>query len=227
MIQIEKIETSNLLNAIRGMRNPMNSWDKMDSYQEEGHIFVGENDLSLMKKLCRAGEPHRKFLRQIFICCDITAPIYWWKEFDTYKIGTTTDSCSTMHRLHSREIEESDFSMDHLMPGWKKVITDQIIPALNQAREMYLKTGDKDYWWQMIQLLPSSYNQKRTVTMNYEIIFNIVKYRLGHKLDEWNNFISIMFKQLPILPDLYYATMDEEKDSSMFHYFVEKERNER
>jgi len=217
MIKIECIEVSNTINAIRGMRNPMNSWSKMDSEYKNGRLVIGKNDLSLMKKLCRAGEPHRKFLRQIFVSMDITAPLYWYKEFDTYKVGTVSDSCSTMHRIHEKEFIPTHFSTEHLDPTSLKILTECIIPALNINRDKFLSTNLKTYWWQMIQLLPSSYNQKRTVTMNYETVFNIVKYRLGHKLDEWNEFIAIMFKELPYFKELYYAVTDETLDADVIN----------
>lgn len=183
--------------AIRGMRNPMNSWDKSDSYyvwpsDEEFHI--GQNDYDLMMKLRNAGTDHRKFMRMITVYVDITAPLYWWKEFDTYKVGTVSNSCSTMHKIHEKEFTLDDFSHEHLMDSTftfniiPEVIMNGIVQCLNENRKLFIETKDKKYWWQMIQLLPSSYNQKRTVMMNYEVLANIYKARKGHKLDEWHEF---------------------------------------
>ena len=185
--------------AIRGMRNPMNSWDKSDSYyvwpsDEEFHI--GQNDYDLMVKLRNAGTDHRKFMRMVVVYVDITAPFYWWKEFDTYKVGTVANSCSTMHKIQAKEFTLDDFSYEHL--GYDgRAILDDIIDYLNFYREKYIDKdieswnelkSKKDIWWQMIQLLPSSYNQKRTVMLNYEVLANIYKARKGHKLDEWHEF---------------------------------------
>lgn len=188
--------------AIRGMRNPMNSWDKSDSYyvwpsDEEFHI--GQNDYDLMVKLRNAGTDHRKFMRMIVVYVDITAPFYWWKEFDTYKVGTVANSCSTMHKIQAKEFVLDDFSHEHLIndydsdakDGYKSEWFENLvvtIDRLNCAREKYLETKDKKYWWQMIQSLPSSYNQKRTVMMNYEVLANMYKSRKAHKLDEWHDF---------------------------------------
>ena len=181
MIKIENAETFNFEGAIRGMRNPLNSWDKSDSVYENPFGFnIGEADLNLMKKLYKGGTEHRKFMRQIFISMDITAPLYFWKEFDTYKVGTVSNSCSTMHTIHKKEFELDDFSHDHLRPIGLALLYN-IIGALNEYRKMYLETKDKDDWWQLIQLLPSSYNQKRTITMNYENAATIIRQRTGHK----------------------------------------------
>lgn len=215
MIKIEETKTFGWEAAIRGMRNPMNSWDKSDTHEsssycpamdnwggatEDGfYLLVGDNDLNLMHRLCKAGSDHRKFMRMIMVSCDITAPLYWWKEFDTYKVGTVANSCSTMHKLHAKDFTLDDFSYEHLINDedlanygaeWTTPL-DALkitISSLNGARRAYLKTKDKKYWWQMIQLLPSSYNQKRTVTMNYEVLANIYGSRKHHKLDEWRNF---------------------------------------
>lgn len=212
MIKIENTETFNFEGAIRGMRNPLNSWDKSDSVYENPFGFnIGEADLNLMKKLYKGGTEHRKFMRQIFISMDITAPLYWWKEFDTYKIGTVSNSCSTMHTIHKKEFELSDFSIEHVSDDaievnynngkyWDKpidVLVD-LINILNACREKYLETKDKKWWWQLIQLLPSSYNQKRTITMNYENAATIIRQRTGHKLDEWKVLIESLEK-LPYL----------------------------
>lgn len=235
MIKLENTEVIGWEHAIRGMRNPLNSWDKSDSkfirdpdYGCSGNCpcedidgrcdccFIGPNDLDLMKRLRNAGTDHRKFMRMITVYADITAPLYWWKEFDTYKVGTVANSCSTMHKIHEKEFTIEDFSHEHLtefihgqeLKGWTLeendlialpndpdygyssvgVLRDIIIKALNFNREKYLETKDKKYWWQMIQLLPSSYNQKRTVMLNYEVLANIYKSRRSHKLDEWKDF---------------------------------------
>lgn len=212
MIKIENVEVMGWEAAIRGMRNPMNSWEKSDSYRYSGkgpsleeaglidsltgcHVGfeVGPNDLDLMKRLTKAGTDHRKFMRMITVYLDITAPLYWWKEFDTYKVGTVANSCSTMHKIAEKEFEMSDFSCEHLKPTSIKMMHD-IIDILNKYRADYNnpeadKLGvKKNYWWQMIQLLPSSYNQRRTVMLNYEVLANIYKSRKNHKLDEWREF---------------------------------------
>ena len=229
MIKVEKIKVFNFEGAIRGMRNPMNSWDKSDSgvkciakqeFNEPASIYefvIGKNDLELMHALYIAGPEHRKYLRQIFVSMDITAPLYWWKEFDTYKVGTTADSCSTMHKIGAKEFELDDFSYEHFKPlkvidGNRGTDSFEFLTSLNQtiwflnvARRMYLETENKDYWWQMIQLLPSSYNQKRTVTFTYENVMAMIKQRSGHKLDEWRNFVEIL-KDLPYVREI---RMDE------------------
>ena len=218
MIRVENIEVWGFEHAIRGLRNPMNSWSKSDSYHcnwkmsescnkcgkldadntgmcESDREFycIGKNDLDLMKRLFKAGTEHRKYLRQIFVSMDIVAPLYWWKEYDTYKVGTVANSCSTMHKIAAKEFTVDDFSYEHLFSlGTLRMVIDD----LNDNRAMYLSTKNKDYWWQMIQLLPSSYNQRRTVTMNYENVFTIIKQRTGHKLTEWNEFVKIL-KTLP------------------------------
>ena len=196
MIKITNISVCNFENAIRGMRNPLNSWDKSDSYYDKGGNFViGENDLKLALKLANAGSDHRKFLRQIFVSVDITAPLYWWKEFDTYKVGTVANSCSTMHTIHKKEFTLDDFSHDKLNE-YNKRILKAYIDAINTDRKLFLETNDKDYWWQMIQMLPTSYNQLRTVTLNYEVLRNIYHSRKNHKLDEWHGFCDVI-KGLP------------------------------
>ncbi len=191
MIKVENLDIWGFEHAIRGMRNPMNSWKKSDS---QG-TMIGENDLDLMKRLFRAGTEHRKFARQIMVSMDITAPLYWWKEFDTYKVGTVANSCSTMHKIQEHEFTLDDFSVEHLSEGEcgnLALMEFGILPCLNVAREWFIKTKDKDFWWQMIQLLPSSYNQKRTVTFTYENAFTIIRQRTGHKLDEWNDFVNVL-----------------------------------
>ena len=231
MIKVENIETWGFDHAIRGMRNPMNSWDKSDSDYGCGNLqcwkcqalgdvecddiyhnyVIGVNDLTLMRKLYKGGSEHRKYLRQIFVSMDITAPLYWWKEFDTYKVGTVANSCSTMHKIHAKEFTLDDFSHEHLIkyynqgenyyfqdysnasPLWLLTATVQL---LNRCRCLYLKTNDKKWWWQLIQLLPSSYNQCRTITMNYENVVNMIQQREHHKLDEWREFVDIL-RSLP------------------------------
>lgn len=199
---VEHIEVWGFEHAIRGMRNPMNSWDKSDSKfipWDSTDIELGKNDLDLMRRLYKAGHPHRKYLRQIMVSMDVTAPLYWWKEFDTYKVGTTANSCSTMHKIHSKEFTLDDFSHEHLSEGALACLNG-IIERLNISRKFFNSLeGEeaKTYWWDMIQLLPTSYYQKRTITMNYENVFNILKYRIGHKLDEWNEFCNILYYQLP------------------------------
>lgn len=227
MLKIENTEVMGWEHAIRGMRNPKNSWEKTDSYpavdcgkcgkiEREGickkedrdctgfECFeVGPNDLKLMTTLRNAGTDHRKFMRMITVYLDITAPLYWWKEFDTYKVGTVANSCSTMHKIADKEFTLDDFSYEHLIdsplveeePGKPALLNMQaremlviLVNVLNAARYNYLKTKDKKYWWQMIQLLPTSYNQKRTVMLNYEVLANIYKSRRHHKLDEWHTF---------------------------------------
>lgn len=213
MIKVENVEAWGFKHAIRGMRNPMNSWDKSDSKWVEDwtagqtkpgykEYVIGENDFELMQRLYKAGTEHRKYLRQIFVSMDITAPLYWWKEFDTYKIGTTANSCSTMHKIAAKEFELDDFSHEHLEPHAENALRN-IIGDLNAYRSLFLQEKDKQWWRQMIQLLPSSYNQKRTVTMNYENVVNIVNQRTGHKLDEWNEFVAVL-KNLPYLEDIIY-----------------------
>ena len=230
MLKIENTEVMGWEHAIRGMRNPMNSWEKSDSewysigiptsnpaaindkYLSQKYC-LGDNDLDLMKRLRNAGTDHRKFMRMITVYLDITAPLYWWKEFDTYKVGTVANSCSTMHKIHSKEFTVDDFSHDHLdgvsrdmflqndkdQPYFFCSFEDMLyiqVEALNKARNLYLETKDKKYWWQMIQLLPSSYNQKRTVMLNYEVLANSYKSRKNHKLDEWHTFCDWL-KSLP------------------------------
>ena len=188
MIKFEKTCVLNMENAMRGARNPLESWARSDSYYDaDGAYVLGENDLSLASRLCRAGSDHRKFIRQIFVSVDITAPIYWWKEYDTYKVGTVANSTSTMHKIHSRPFERGDFSHDR-MDGDTVAVLDVVINHLELLRKSFVETGDKTFWYDMIQLLPSSYNQTRTCTMNYENLSNMYHARKGHKLDEWHEF---------------------------------------
>ena len=242
MITVDNIDVWGFDYAIRGMRNPMNSWDKIDSHYCDSHYYctevsednsthknckqfkycshvmcidyyVGKNDLGLMKRLYKAGTEHRKYLRQIFVSMDITAPLYWWKEMDTYKTGTVSNSCSTMHKIHENFFDVDDFSCEHLQEFWNSPDSEYrealktTIRALNNAREKYIKTHDKKYWWYMIQLLPTSYNQKRTITMNYENVVTIIKQRTGHKLDEWNDFVEVL-KDLPYIKEITNADSD-------------------
>ena len=206
MIKVENVETWGFNHAIRGMRNPLNSWDKSDSYIELCDVIVGDADLALMHKLYKAGAEHRKYLRQIFVSMDIVAPLYWWKEFDTYKVGTVANSCSTMHKIHAKEFMLDDFSHEHLFNASDVDVAclqelKNVIFSLNKARKKYLETKCKKYWWQMIQLLPSSYNQRRTVTMNYENAVNMIRQRENHKLDEWRDFVKEL-QQLPYIKQI-------------------------
>jgi hypothetical protein len=194
MIKIENAEVLGWEHAIRGMRNPMNSWDKSDSCMDyvsvdAGYGWIGENDLSLMTKLRNAGTDHRKFMRMITVYVDITAPFYWWKEYDTYKVSTVANSCSTMHTIHKKPLSVDDFSHEHLTAMTNEVLIS-ITNVLNLYMEEFKRTGDKEAWWQIIQLLPTSFNQKRTVMLNYEVLANMYKSRKDHKLDEWMNFCS-------------------------------------
>lgn len=190
MIMVENTEVSGWQAAIRGMRNPMNSWDKSDScfYYKNfaDRMNIGENDLKLMKQLVRAGSDHSKFMRMINVTLDVTAPMYWWKEMDTYKVGTVRNSCSTMHKVHAKKFEVDDFSHDHLPEN--NTVLDYIVCALNVYRKNYLETQDKAWWWQIIQLLPSSYNQRATLQLNYAVLRNIYHSRKNHKLDCWHEF---------------------------------------
>ena len=237
MLKISNFEVLGWEHAIRGMRNPMNSWDKSDSYipnccgncdgcsdidcqnqpDMDGVFVLGSNDLGLMMKLRNSGTDHRKFMRMITVYLDITAPLYWWKEFDTYKVGTVANSCSTMHKIAEKEFTLEDFSHEHLI-DYDLYSCDEVdgpvingaphvgcggvqllnltINVLNYYRNKYLEIKDKKYWWQMIQLLPSSYNQKRTVMLNYEVLANIYKSRRNHKLDEWHTFCD-WIEELP------------------------------
>lgn len=191
MIKIEKVETHGWEAAIRGTRNPMNSWHMGDS-EYEGNIYhVGKNDLNLMQQLASAGSDHGKFMRMIVVYMDITAPLYWFKEFDTYKVGTVANSCSTMHKIHDKKLTLDDFSHDHLNDASLYVLK-LTVEHLNASRVQYILTKNKDYWHQMIQLLPSSYNQKRTVMLNYEVLKNIYHARKNHKLDEWRHFCNVI-----------------------------------
>lgn len=216
MINIENTEVYGWEAAVRGMRNPMNSWAKSDSHScsEAGSnqcgymekcdcnscYDVGENDLKLMKSLAKAGSDHGKFLRMLTVTCDITAPLYWWKEFDTYKVGTVANSCSTMHKIQAKEFTLDDFSHEHLI-GDALEEFKRLVDCLEANRKCYIALGGKSWWWQMIQLLPSSYNQRRTVQMNYEVLRNMYHARKNHKLDEWHTFCDWV-KGLPYFSEI-------------------------
>lgn len=202
----------NMENAIRGARNPLNSWARMDSYyNERGEFILGENDLSLATRLSAAGSDHRKFLRQIFVSMDITAPLYWWKEFDTYKVGTVANSCSTMHKIQSREFTRADFSCDRLTPDALAVL-DGVIAYLESERLLYNETKEKSHWHNMIQLLPSSYQQMRTVTLNYEVLMSIYFARRNHKLAEWHTLCDAIL-DLPYARELILAPANKKEET--------------
>ena len=204
MIKVENIEVFGWEAAMRGMRNPMNSWAKSDTVfagWDDKSPIIGENDMKLMKNLRKAGTDHRKYLRMINVTMDITAPMYWWSEYDTYKVGTVANSCSKMHRIHAKEFTLDDFSYEHLDTGWYTCLNETIIPLLNRAREKYVETKDKYYWWMLIQLLPASYNQRRTVQLNYEVLLNMYHARKEHKLDEWREFCKII-ESLPYFKEI-------------------------
>ena len=205
MIDFNRVYVMNLENAIRGARNPMNSWARSDSYYDEnGQYILGENDLSLAKRLRNAGtSDHRKYLRQVMLSVDITAPMYWWKEYDTYKVATVANSTSTMHKIHSKPFEIDDFSHDHLTENGLKVLKG-IVDEMEKIRLEYIETKDKSLWYDLIQLLPSSYNQMRTCTLNYETLINIYKSRKHHKLDEWRSFCE-WIETLPYAKELIIA----------------------
>ncbi len=201
MLKVERISVMNFENAIRGARNPLNSWARMDSaYDENGNYVLGENDLALAMKLAKAGSDHRKFLRQIFVSMDITAPLYWWKEFDTYKVGTVANSCSTMHKIQAKEFSREDFSCDRLDEP-SLALLDSVIAFLEAERCKFNETKDKQAWHNMIQLLPSSFNQMRTVSMNYEVLINIYYARKTHKLAEWHTLCDAI-AELPYAKEL-------------------------
>ena len=208
MIKIEMTDVYGWEAAIRGMRNPLNSWDKTDStfypvYAQPGCCIpeIGYNDLSLMQRLAKAGDDHGKFARMLIVSVDITAPFYWWKEFDTYKVGTVANSCSTMHKIHDKEFTMDDFSHEHLLTG-SMFQLHRTVDLLNEAREEFIETKDKVYWWQMIQLLPASYNQKRTVQLNYQVLKNIYFARKNHKLDEWHKLCE-WIENLPYFKEIF------------------------
>ena len=202
MIKIERVSVMNLENAIRGARNPLNSWARIDSsYDEQGNYILGPNDLDLARRLAKAGSDHRKFLRQIFVSVDITAPLYWWKEFDTYKVATVANSCSTMHKIHAKEFTREDFSCDRLDEGGLAML-DAVIAYLEKERLAFLEDKEnRQHWHNLIQMLPSSYNQMRTVTLNYENLIGMYYARKSHKLAEWHTYCDWV-KSLPYANDL-------------------------
>lgn len=200
MIEISNMETSGWNAAIRGMRNPLSSWNKADSTISSKEIILGENDKRLALLLTKAGPSDRKFLRMIHVSMDINAPLYWWKEMDQYKVSTVTDSCSTMHKIHSRDLTLGDFSHEHLTDESKELLIS-VIEEINKNRKLYKETNQKEYWWQMIQLLGSSYNQKRTWDGNYETLLGIYFQRRHHKLDEWHTLCNYII-ELPYMKDL-------------------------
>ncbi len=207
MISLTKTDVMNLENAMRGARNPLNSWAKSDSaYDENGDYILGENDISLGMRLCRAGSDHRKFIRQIFVSVDILAPLYWWKEFDTYKVGTVANSTSTMHKIQAKAFSRDDFSHDH-MSEKALACLDGVIACLEEQRLLFLETKDKAYWYDMIQLLPTSYNQLRTVTLNYEVLSNIYYARRNHKLSEWHTLCA-WIESLPYAKEFILSKED-------------------
>lgn len=204
MLKVERAGVMNLENAMRGARNPLNSWDRMDSgYNEAGEYVLGERDLDLARRLCAAGSDHRKFLRQILVTMDITAPLYWWKEFDTYKVGTVANSTSTMHKLHARPLALEDFSTDHLTPA-SLAEFERYVGYLEEVRRRFAAGKDRADWYDLIQLLPSSYNQMRTVTMNYEVLIHIYFARRDHKLEEWHTLCAAIL-ELPYARELLGA----------------------
>ena len=208
MLKVERISVMNMENAIRGARNPMNSWARMDSfYDEDGNFVLGENDLSLARRLAVAGSDHRKFLRQIMVSMDITAPLYWWKEFDTYKVGTVANSTSTMHKIQAKEFEREDFSCDRMTADALAVL-DALIVYLEGERVRFNETKDKSAWHNMIQLLPSSFNQLRTVTFNYEVLINIYYARRHHKLAEWHTLCEAI-ENLPYAKELILVKRED------------------
>ena len=209
MLKVDNISVMNFENAIRGARNPMNSWARMDSYTDEkGNFILGENDRDLGRRLARAGSDHRKFLRQIFVSLDITAPLYWWKEFDTYKVATVANSTSTMHKIHAKPFSREDFSCDRLSPDALAAL-DALIAFLEAERVAFVETKDRAHWHNIIQLLPSSYDQMRTVTLNYETLINIYYARRHHKLAEWH-ILCDAIEAMPYAADLILVR-DEEK----------------
>ena len=211
MLKVERISVMNFENAIRGARNPLNSWARMDSYYDEkGNFVLGENDLSLAMRLAKAGSDHRKYLRQIMVSMDITAPLYWWKEFDTYKVGTVANSTSTMHKIQAKEFSREDFSCDRMSEDCLKVL-DSVIEFLERERVRFNETKDKSAWHNMIQLLPSSFNQMRTVTLNYEVLINIYYARKSHKLAEWH-LLCDAIRALPYAEQLILVKEEKKED---------------
>ena len=205
MIKIEHTHVSGWEAAVRGMRNPMNSWDRSDSESDPitNGFYLGNNDLDLMKRLAKGGSVHAKYRRMIMVSCDITAPLYWWKEFDTYKVGTVCNSCSTMHKIHARELTRDDFSTEHL-DEFASHILDMVIANINTNRDAFLESKDKEAWHRMIQMLPTSYNQKRTILLNYEVLVGMYRDRKNHKLDEWHKLCE-WIESLPCADEVIYV----------------------
>ena len=209
MLLVERVSVMNMENAIRGARNPLNSWARMDSYYDErGNFVLGENDLSLARRLAKAGSDHRKYLRQIMVSMDITAPLYWWKEFDTYKVGTVANSTSTMHKIQAKEFSREDFSCDRMSEDCLAVL-DSVIAYLESERQKFNETKEKAHWHNMIQLLPSSFNQMRTVTLNYEVLINVYYARRHHKLAEWHTLCEAI-EALPYAEELILVKEESE-----------------
>ena len=210
MLKCERTSVMNMENAMRGARNPMNSWDRADSYyDEEGNFHLGPNDMNLAKRLRLAGSDHRKFIRQIFVSVDITAPLYWWKEYDTYKVATVANSTSTMHKIHAKPFTLSDFSHDHMTEEGLKSL-HRTVEDLERIRLRFIEGKKKEDWYTIIQLLPSSYEQMRTCTMNYESLINMYFSRKSHKLEEWHSFCD-WIKSLPYAKELILAEKEVEK----------------
>ncbi|MGL5437888.1 MAG: hypothetical protein ACRDBO_21345 [Lachnospiraceae bacterium] len=210
MILLQKSSVMNLENAMRGARNPMNSWARTDSsYDDNGKYILGPNDLDLAKRLRRAGSDHRKFIRQIFVSVDITAPMYWWKEYDTYKVATVANSTSTMHKIHSKPFTLEDFSVDHMTPATQEFM-QSVVAKLEEIRLQFIEHKKKEDWYDLIQLLPSSYNQMRTCSFNYETLVNIYYARKNHKLLEWHTFCD-WIRTLPYAEEIIIADSEERK----------------
>lgn len=208
MIKLERTSVMNLENAMRGARNPLNSWARSDSaYDDDGNYVLGENDLSLARRLAVSGSDHRKYLRMIFVSVDVTAPLYWWKEYDTYKVGTVANSCSTMHKIHAKEFSRDDFSCDRMSPVALECLGN-VISVLEERRLKFIETKDQVYWNDMIQLLPTSYNQMRTCTLTYENLINIYYARRYHKLAEWHEYCA-WIESLPYAKELITTIRDD------------------
>lgn len=210
MLKIENVEVVGWMPAIRGMRNPLNSWAKSDSYFDSCENIIGNADLDLMRRLAVNGPVHAKYRRMLVVYADVTAPLYWWKEFDTYKVGTAANSCSTMHKIHSRDLTLEDFSSDHLDEESMMILL-AVIKQINKERKIYIETKDKKAWYNMIQLLPTSYNQRRTIMLNYEVLTNIYQTRKDHRLDEWHTFCD-WIRELPCFEIITGEVKDDNSD---------------
>ncbi len=212
MLKVERISVMNFENAIRGARNPLNSWARMDSYyNEQGEYILGPNDLSLAVKLAKAGTDHRKYLRQVMVSMDITAPLYWWKEFDTYKVGTVANSTSTMHKIHAKPFGREDFACDRMTDDALAVL-DAVIAYMESERQRFVETKEKSAWHNMIQLLPTSYMQMRTVTMNYEVLINMYRARRTHKLAEWHDLCDVI-RTMPYAKELIISIAEGDEEA--------------